>query len=276
MQALTLHDLIAAERIDGVCVVPSPSRSGAETRALVAVGLSGFLSDDYVATILTTPPPDITTDILERSRRGDPDCPLLSVDSIAHANAGAGLNLIPLCWVQRPLPGDGGGGDELAVLRMKMFLGHHRGYNFKRVLKQGPRAEEASLLRAGFLTLNTRDDGPGLYGLTRAQALAGEYSSAIGLLFTARPPQLGLNRKQQQVLLAALDDLCDDEIAHQLGVSSHAINMRWRTIYEAVSDRPKLEAAIFDASNEERAAQKRRRLLAYVRAHIEELRPYCA
>ena len=53
--------------------------------------------------------------------------------------------------------------------------------------------------------------------------------------------------------------------------------MRWRTIYDRVDSDPDLVAAIFHPdyrSNGEAAGHKRRRIVAFARAHPEELRPF--
>jgi DNA-binding NarL/FixJ family response regulator len=116
--------------------------------------------------------------------------------------------------------------------------------------------------------------------LTREQAERGEFGSALGLLFASRRPRLGFARIQQQVLEGAVDDLSDEEIADHLGLSSHAVNMRWRTIYERIDARPELAADIFHcrdrSQGEAGGGRKRRRVVAFVRAHPEELRPFAA
>lgn len=276
---LGLKDLIVNECLTGVCVLASSSRTG-KLRHVMAAGLSGFLADAYVNELLTSPPSDIAMDILNRSR--DRGSPLLSYDDVAHANAHDGLNLFPLAWAQQMPAGDGGDGDELAVLRMQAFLDLHKGYRLKRVLKQASRVEEGSLVHAGFLRISPGDAGTSakerlLFGLDRAQAQAAEFSSAIGLLFTARTPRLGFNRKQQQVLSAAIDDLSDEETADVLCISTHTVNMRWRTIYDNLRDRPEISISILNISSDglpSQHLQKRRRLISFLRSHPEELRPY--
>jgi hypothetical protein len=96
-------------------------------------------------------------------------------------------------------------------------------------------------------------------------------------LFASRRPRFGFTRIQQQVLQGAADDLADEEIAAHLGLTPHAINMRWRTIYERVDAHPDLAAAIFHDTDPRRGAplaHRRRRIVAFVRAHPEELRPF--
>ena len=66
--------------------------------------------------------------------------------------------------------------------------------------------------------------------------------------------------------------------ADHLNISKHAVNMRWRTIYNRILQHPELAAAIFDHRDTCKGGgantQKRRRAIAFMRAHPEELRPF--
>jgi hypothetical protein len=77
--------------------------------------------------------------------------------------------------------------------------------------------------------------------------------------------------------------MSDDEIADHLGVTPHAVNMRWRTIYERIERQADLTGLVFKgrelADGNGRpgnggGGHKRRKVVAYVRAHPEEVRPY--
>lgn len=165
---------------------------------------------------------------------------------------------------------------------MQSFLARHKGYNLKRILKEGGQDGERALTRGGLVWLKAssgaapaRASDRLLFGMSRAQAHGEAYGSALSLLFSTPRPRLGLSRIQQQVLLLAVDDLSDEEIADHLGLSGHAVNMRWRTIYDRVNSHPKLAAAIFHPDDGGRGhGHKRRRVVAFARAHPEELRPF--
>jgi len=73
------------------------------------------------------------------------------------------------------------------------------------------------------------------------------------------------------VLIEALQDKTDEEIAHAIGTTAEVVKKRWKTIYERVSD---VDPTLVPASPERRRGEeKRRHLVAYLRDHYEELRP---
>ncbi len=280
-----LHDLLAAERLAGQCVeqVESADRASGVAPRLIAFGISRFLAVAVAEAFIERPTAKFGLEILQRCRRDEGFAGLLGAGAVAKANAGDGLNLFPFCWLQRPRDKSSPLGSELMAQRMKLFLSLHTGYNLKRILKEGTREDEPVLASGGFIRLKAFA-GPAsetqrlLFVLTREQADHEAYGSALSLLFSAARPRLRLTRIQQHVLLSALDDLSDDEIADHLNISRHAVNMRWRTIYDRILQHPELAAAIFDhrdAGNGGGAhTQKRRRVTAFVRAHPEELRPF--
>jgi hypothetical protein len=275
-----LRDLLINERVSGPCV---EAMTGA-TRGweIVAFGLSGFLADACAEKLMARPTPNFTIEILEQCLRDESNCGLLDFDAIARANAGPGLTLFPLCWVQRPCDPVNPLSRELAVQRMRTFIVQHEGYNLKRILKDCDSGRDAEYLSGGMVVLKRfaiESGGRGiervLVGLDREQAQAARFASTLGLLFTSGRPRLGLTRLQQQLLLGAMGDLSDDEIADQLGISSFAVNKRWRTIYASVREHSKLESEILNHPVIGRAVgSMRQRVTAFVRAHPEELRPH--
>ena len=78
--------------------------------------------------------------------------------------------------------------------------------------------------------------------------------------------------REQQLLQRALLGETDTEIADVLGLAPDTVKARWRTIYERVSEHAP-ELLPQEAGDLKRGAEKRRRLLHYLRHHPEELRP---
>jgi hypothetical protein len=111
---------------------------------------------------------------------------------------------------------------------------------------------------------------------SRERALEIPYSAAAAM-FYYRDPILGFNRGNQQLLLAALKGATDPELALKLGVSVTAVKKRWLSIFTKF-EKVKPEFLGLSASqpviDSKRGLQKRHRVLSYVRAHPEELRPY--
>jgi hypothetical protein len=98
------------------------------------------------------------------------------------------------------------------------------------------------------------------------------HSIAAGLFQHRHQPQFGFTCGEQQLLEVALEGM-DDTLASQcLFVTVPALKRRWANIFERVAvHRPDLCPPDGDGT---RGIQKRQRVLAYVRHHPEELRPF--
>lgn len=97
--------------------------------------------------------------------------------------------------------------------------------------------------------------------------------SVANPLFTPVRPVLRLRDSERELLLLSIEGATDYELAGQLAVTLPAIKARWRSIFARVVEAiPGLLEE--DAGDDVRGGQKRHRVLAYVRTHMEELRPY--
>ena len=119
-----------------------------------------------------------------------------------------------------------------------------------------------------------------LVGMTRRQADKLPAALASMLFFSRREPMLGFTPAEQELLGLALRLGSDEACAAALGISTHTVKMRWRSIFQRVDGaHPELlgpaVAAAQDAAEDEarRGPEKRRHLLAYLRQHMEEVRP---
>jgi hypothetical protein len=106
--------------------------------------------------------------------------------------------------------------------------------------------------------------------LTRELAQANPYFRRSGLFFPPRPRfRFSLGEQGQGLLELSMLDRSDDDIAAALHVSVDAIKKRWRSIYMKVdSADPELLA------DSDSGTGRRKALLAYLRMHLEEIRPY--
>ena len=89
------------------------------------------------------------------------------------------------------------------------------------------------------------------------------------------PPQFGFSRGEQRLLLSALSGQTDMELSDELGTSLSPVKSTWRSIYNRVASRlPELvpDDSQTNPQNSDRGREKRRRLLTYLREHLEELR----
>jgi hypothetical protein len=116
---------------------------------------------------------------------------------------------------------------------------------------------------------------PHVFGLTRELGL-----KHLGLwaatLFVYERPRFCFSRGEQRLLLAALRGGTDEELSDELATSIATVKKMWLSIYERVAaGAPELipvhSQADFGMS--ERGKEKKHRLLAYLRDHLEELRP---
>ena len=96
------------------------------------------------------------------------------------------------------------------------------------------------------------------------------------MLFHYREPILRLRPSDQELLLAALDGMTDQELSDRLSLNLGTIKKRWISLFDRVANaKPALLPEVNGADNRhKRGPQKRHRILAYVRGHPEELRPY--
>jgi hypothetical protein len=125
------------------------------------------------------------------------------------------------------------------------------------------------------LGLQAFGDEPRHAGLS-LEVAATQHASWAGSLLLCAPPKAGFTRGEQRVLWLALDGRTDQELHDELGVSLTAIKKRWRGIYDrAAESLPPLFGDLPSHGRPvtERGKERRRRLLAYLRDHPEELRP---
>jgi DNA-binding CsgD family transcriptional regulator len=280
-----LERLVREETLRGMCV-EEIGGEGAGTR-LLGIGLSGFLSDACVASFLEEPFPHLEVALLERARVPGSGPGFLSIDAIAEANAGDGLTLCPLFWLHHRSDLPESESNALLALGQQSFLQVHRGYRLKGLLKEADARMAPAYLSGGFREARRLPAGMPLcfavgtsHGervvfMTTAEdmqrALPG---AAIGPLFATSPPRCAFSRKQQRVLEAAVSNMTDRDIAAALGVKPNAVAQHWRKIYQRVEREIPFLFDDQSAGTGTRGAEKRRRVVAYMAEHPEELRPY--
>ena len=85
---------------------------------------------------------------------------------------------------------------------------------------------------------------------------------------------LRLSPAEQTLLAAALSVKTDAELSADLGLSIESIKKRWMSIFDRVDEfKPEILSRA-DEDSEGRGPQKRHRVVAYIRSHPEELRPF--
>jgi hypothetical protein len=248
--------------------------------------LTGFLAESHAEQYLGSPSPYFEIGLLYQAYQSGGCGPFLSHDQIADGNAGLGLTAFPLLWLQRANDPRDPEAQALQLACQQSFLRIHRGYRLARVLKETS-ANRAEAFRAG--GFRERQRIPAGTPLTfcegssqqervvfeaRRSDFEGRFpGSMVSHVFQYRQPLCGFTRLEKQVLERAADHLTDEEIASALGISPGAVALRWRSIYTRVAERVPswLEAS---AENAARGKEKRRRVIAFVNQHPEELRPF--
>jgi hypothetical protein len=94
-------------------------------------------------------------------------------------------------------------------------------------------------------------------------------------MYRYQAPVLRLRPAEQELLTAALSGKTDAELSSELALSIEATKKRWLSIFARVDQ---FKAEILSQTGVEsdvRGPQKRHRVLAYIRTHPEELRPFC-
>lgn len=253
---------------------------------IVGVGVSVFLSDQFVREIKTPPLRWVGPKLAGRIVGGE--SPVLSDREVRQANTAGGLNLFGWHGAFRP---EDGKRVEVLNFMFSAFLELHRGFLIKELIGEAddPALAQAlsntgglffdpTLSRYVNLPSGSAEDivnRPHLIGCTRELALGkpGFWGSS---LFSYESPRFGLRRSEQKLLAAALHGGTDEDLSKTLGVSLSAVRKSWLSIYERVADRvPGLlnEDAPPGNGTSKRGKGKKHRLLAYLSEHPEELRP---
>jgi DNA-binding CsgD family transcriptional regulator len=256
---------------------------------LCGIGVSAFVNDDFMRE-LKARPCWYGPELARRLSRGD--SPILSDRQLREANSRGGLNVV--VWEAFICPGFE---TNLDVYR-KMgsgFIKEHLGFFWKELLAHQVDTVDRLhwMLQTGGLVwdpvaghytdLSEKDPAeivntPHVFGLTREVDMR-RPGSWIGILFEYRPPQFGFSPAEQRLLLAALNGGTDRELSGDLGISLATVKKTWRSIYDRVAARspdliPSTSAADGDEAMPERGREKKHPLIAYLRQHPEELRPF--
>ncbi len=157
------------------------------------------------------------------------------------------------------------------------FAEAHVGYHLNRILSETvcDRQYKAHDSSGVWRTVAKFPDDRALIVLTEKEAFATSGSVAAPL-FQYQEPVLQLRDTEKQLLSEALNGDTDLELAAGMNLSLPSIKKRWASLFDRIADvRPDLlPDSEHRGWHESRGPQKRHRILAYVRSHPEELRPF--
>ena len=257
-------------------VVIEASRPVAGHR-IVGFGIDVFVSRSFAEKEISQPAPGLNDRIL--ASLSSPHPVVLTESEIRAANTQGGLDVAILygCW-REDLPGPEAV-SEVCTALATCFMELHRGYRIHQLLTEVIGEEQRRYFEATHAWRIVKAfDSPGgrprcCAVLTRTDALS-VAGSLVNGLFHHREPNLGLRDADQQLLLAALGGLTDEELAGKLGLTVAAVKKRWISLFERTIDsHPDRFPALSPHDQPKRGPQKRHHILAYVRLHPEELRP---
>jgi len=252
---------------------------------IVAFGADVFVTDGFMAEARAGCEPGIVNRLI-RGELYDKLTPILRLDAIARANAGAGLNVIIIHNGLPELP-TSVSMQAIGFKFQEAFTWAHRGYRIKEILHEVWDETDREWVRALHRLRADYSDfygqslcvpgvRPYLFGITREEAFENT-GSITAPLFWYTPPRFQFRQGARELLTQALEGTTDVELAKALSISLPAVKMRWRAIYRQVeSAAPELfPPGPGHASENSRGKEKRRCIVEYVRNHPEELRPYC-
>ena len=240
-----------------------------------------FISPEYAAYLKTEAPPLLGRLVLESWRKGQP--PWLSAAEVRRANSDGGVTMLTLHSGPKP--------EILHSPRIQWFATKITdytpwaisGYHLQELLVEMYIPTEYTYAEEFGLTLG-RDhgeyDGPEtarggdcarLYHLTREQAIK-QVGTAVAELFHSQPPRFFFKPAEQMLLWCSLHGDTDEELAEWLALAPVTVKKRWRNIYERIAA---VDPSLLGGTGTERqrGSEKKRRLLHYLRHHMEELRP---
>lgn len=248
--------------------------------------IASFVSNDFATELVTPPLKWIGPALVNRCLHGP--VPILSDAEIRHANSTDGLNI--LVWPTGPRS-DFDNLPELFRGSQAIFFDMYRGFNVKRIQTQATHPMEMLMAvnSGGWYLRDTASTHfqsfqepaesmflqPHMLEATREKA-AERPGSWASLFFAYQKPSIGFTRSEQRLLSAALQGGTDQELSDQIGISLSAVKKVWAGIYfRAQSRKPfDLMLELDERVNGDRGKEKRRKLLAYLRVHPEELKPY--
>jgi hypothetical protein len=241
---------------------------------IVACGMGVFVTKAFADHEIKKPRPGLNSRIIAGIASGE--SPLLIRAQIAEGNAGGGVDFVNMygMWREGILNFDQV--SEVQALLGTSFVEHFAGYRFNRVLKEAVGKSSIALARATGtyrMVAEFKDSESALVVATRDSVLTAPYSVAAAL-YRYQAPELHLRPAEQNLLAAALAGKTDAELSEDLGLSIEAIKKRWMSIFDRIDEFKPEILSRSEADSDGRGPQKRHRVVAYIRSHPEELRPF--
>ncbi len=265
---------------DDACIASLIEKITADSRQIVGFGLAVFVTSSFADANLADPQPGINARIVESIDAGKSVIPTYRY--LQTANAAATLDHVVMYSTEKP---GSLNASELGLVRnqlARVYLESFVGYRLRRMLHEIVDEYEFEKMK-GYrgLRIIKRLSGPPPWTGERAlcEATAESFSEDPASM-AARPfidratPILDFSPSQKRLLLAALRGAENAALALCLCRTPAAIKRTWSGIFEkCVRHHPSLISLTEGTS---RGQQKRHKVMAYIREHPEELRPFPA
>lgn len=272
-RALDVWRSLARNRSFNSVVIESSGRNC--VRQIIGFGASVFVTADFAARELEQPRPFLNSRII--ASVGSKNSAVLPEEDLCRrSRQPVDLVILSCDYLKTSLTKDEV--DQLHVLLPFTFMEAHVGYFLNRILLEWTGETQRRIHDSSgvFRTVETFAPGErGIYVLTRKEAFAVSGSIATAL-FQYQEPVLDLRETDKHLLAEALRGGMDSELAARMNLSLSSVKKRWLSLFQRVSEvRPDLLPDSEGANvNEFRGPQKRHHILAYVRSHPQEIRPF--
>jgi DNA-binding CsgD family transcriptional regulator len=248
-------------------------------------GLSVFVTDTFLDEFYAAPRPYLAAHCYERMLAGDEV--VMNAEQVRRANGGAGLNVVVLHFGLANEDLSDPRTAQVLIAGTSAFYFFHSGYCINAMANEVYGAQSAEYMRRGGFRLicDFQQESPAEFVglptahypylmLLRREWVEPAVIDPMSQLFLQRPPRIGFSNSERRVLEGALLNESDAQIAARLGLSLDSVKKTWRNIYVRASCRvPNLIPNADQESFGSRGQEKRRHVLEYVRAHLQELRP---
>ncbi len=256
-------------------VIEAVTKDGVQR--IVCFGASLFLAPEYADHLLREPKPDCNSRALAGIARAMRV--ICSEATLTEPGAADRLDLLLLCssYKHEALQPDQQA--EISMLLPQALVHLHAGYPIRRLLMETTSdamhvlAESSGVWKTVALFPT---EHRALMMVTKEEMRSAAGLSVLTPLFHYRAPVLGLRETEKHLLAEAVHGETDSELALRLHLSVSTVKKRWGSLFAHIAEtRPEmLPEAPAAARHDARGMQKRHHILAYVRAHPEELRPF--
>ena len=247
--------------------------------------IKAAITHEYFVDLMTSVGPLLGRRVLELWLQGL--CPVLTGEQLRAANSASDLPRMTMVSLF-------GGSPAMADPSQERILGNKiiewstystSGYRIQTYLLEAYGEREWNWCEAaGFSVVRTYGPEfpecvmpgrePKLYGVTEAD-LVNSPGSLSSIMLYWQPPRFDFRDTEQELLLHAFNGDTDTELAVLLNIAPITVKKRWQSIYSKVElvDRSILVGPN-EGQNELRGLEKKRRIIQYLRHHMEELRTY--